>query len=97
MQGRGGVQARDRGGVTPSSSGQAPGPSVTVGRQVATLQASHQAVVRLLNPQNSCYANATVNLLLSCPAINQFLQQCQVRQGKKYQYPMSVMRHIIMA
>ena len=68
-------------GVTagPSTSLPAVAPAMVGDRQLVLLHSSEQRVVKLHNPQNSCYANAIINLLLSSPSIISFLRLCELR------------------
>ena len=68
-------------GVTagPSTLLPAVAPAMVGDRQLVLLHSSEQRVVKLHNPQNSCYANAIINLLLSSPSIISFLWLCELR------------------
>ena len=68
-------------GVTagPSTLLPAVAPAMVGDRQLVLLHSSEQRVVKLHNPQNSCYANAIINLLLSSPSIISFLRLCELR------------------
>ena len=46
---------------------------------VPGLTGGGQRILRLENPRNSCYAIATVNLLLSCPPFIDWLELCVLR------------------
>ena len=63
----------------PSNSRPAQVPAVVGERQVALLHTSEQRAVKLINPNNNCYANAIINLLLSSPPIINFLWLCGLK------------------
>ena len=46
---------------------------------VPGLTGGGQRILRLENPRNSCYAIATLNLLLSCPPFIDWLELCVLR------------------
>ena len=43
---------------------------------------SDQRVLRLTNPNNSCYAIGVLNMMLSCPPFIHLLQHCQLKPDK---------------
>ena len=49
---------------------------------VPGLTGGGQRMLRLENPRNSCYAIATLNLVLSCPPFIDWLELCVLRAGE---------------